>query len=177
MSGYVSPSSHVPGAVSQLTSARGARAKKQLRGPKKALKAPPTTKKVRRLDGHNAGTGTGSGTSEDPCVTTNCDAAGVCTYTARVDPHAGPMGYWKFDECGDVAMPVIAMTQGVTYVFDQGDGSNWYHPLGFGYAPDAEHFAPMRPGDACFLDRMVWHQANPVTAGERWAIVIFYKAK
>ena len=117
----------------------GGATKKQLRGPKKSLKAPPTKKNVRRLDGHNAGMGTGSGTSEDPCVTTNCDAAGVCTYTVRVDPHAGPMGYWKFDECGDVAMPVIAMTQGVTYVFDQGDGSNWYHPLGFGYAPDAEH--------------------------------------
>ena len=43
--------------------------------------------------------------------------------------------------------------------------------------PDASHFFPMHPGDACFLDRLVWHQANPVTAGERWAIVIFYKAK
>ena len=33
------------------------------------------------------------------------------------------------------------------------------------------------PGSACFLDRMVWHQANPVTAGERWALVIFYKIR
>ena len=43
--------------------------------------------------------------------------------------------------------------------------------------PVASHFFPMRAGDACFLDRLVWHQANPVTSGERWAIVIFYKAK
>ena len=58
--------------------------------------------------------------------------------------------------------------------FDGGGLTVWEgHPD----APDAEHFAPMRPGDACFLDRMVWHQANPVTSGERWAIVIFYKAK
>merc|ERR1719247_427782 len=34
---------------------------------------------------------------------------------------------------------------------------------------------PMRPGDVCFLDKLVWHQANAITAGDRWALVIFYR--
>jgi uncharacterized protein (DUF305 family) len=113
--------------------------KKQLRGPKKALEAPPTKQAVRRLDGHNAGMGTGSGTSEDPCMTTNCDDHNLCTFTATIDPHAGPSGYYKFDECGDVAMPVLGLVQGITYKFSQADGSNWYHPLGFAYFVDGAH--------------------------------------
>ena len=63
----------------------------------------------------------------------------TCKYTATIDPFAGPTGYFKFDECGDVANPVIAMKQGSTYVFDQADGSNWYHPLGMAYFPDGAH--------------------------------------
>merc|ERR1719353_947167 len=31
------------------------------------------------------------------------------------------------------------MKQGSTYVFDQADGSNWYHPLGMAYFPDGAH--------------------------------------
>merc|ERR1719353_1337733 len=47
----------------------------------------------------------------------------TCKYTATIDPFAGPTGYFKFAECGDVANPVIAMKQGETYIFDQADGS------------------------------------------------------
>ena len=36
---------------------------------------------------------------------------------------------------------------------------------------------PMSPGDICYLDHYVWHQGNPITAGERWALVIFYRTK
>ncbi|VEU35713.1 unnamed protein product [Pseudo-nitzschia multistriata] len=32
-----------------------------------------------------------------------------------------------------------------------------------------------RPGDIAFIDRAVWHQADPITKGTRWALVIFYK--
>ena len=35
----------------------------------------------------------------------------------------------------------------------------------------------MDPGDICFLDNYVWHQGNPITAGERWVLVIFYRTK
>ena len=63
----------------------------------------------------------------------------TCKYTATIDPFAGPTGYFKFAECGDVANSVIAMKQGETYIFDQADGSNWYHPLGMAYFPDGAH--------------------------------------
>mmetsp|Transcript_4146 Transcript_4146/g.16075 ORF Transcript_4146/g.16075 Transcript_4146/m.16075 type:complete len:120 (+) Transcript_4146:554-913(+) len=36
---------------------------------------------------------------------------------------------------------------------------------------------PMDPGDVCYLDKMVWHQANDISSGERWALVIFYKIR
>ena len=32
-----------------------------------------------------------------------------------------------------------------------------------------------RSGDVAFIDNMVWHQANPISKGTRWALVIFYK--
>ncbi|CAM9664428.1 unnamed protein product, partial [Ascophyllum nodosum] len=31
------------------------------------------------------------------------------------------------------------MVRGETYMFDQLDSSNWYHPLGFAYYPDGAH--------------------------------------
>ena len=34
-----------------------------------------------------------------------------------------------------------------------------------------------RCGDIAFIDRAVWHQANPITSGRRWAMVIFYKVE
>ena len=32
-----------------------------------------------------------------------------------------------------------------------------------------------RSGDIGFIDKAVWHQANPITKGTRWAMVIFYE--
>ena len=41
---------------------------------------------------------------------------------------------------------------------------------------DAELFEyPVGCGDVCLLDSKVWHQSNPVTWGERWVLVIFYR--
>jgi hypothetical protein len=34
-----------------------------------------------------------------------------------------------------------------------------------------------RSGDVAFIDNMVWHQANPIYKGTRWALVIFYKVE
>lgn len=34
-----------------------------------------------------------------------------------------------------------------------------------------------RSGDLAFIDRAVWHQANPITRGTRWALVVFYKVE
>ena len=44
--------------------------------------------------------------------------------------------------------------------------------------PDrTETLYQMKPGDLMMLDNMVWHQAHPITSGERWALVIFFKCK
>jgi len=43
--------------------------------------------------------------------------------------------------------------------------------------PKQQYDYPMLPGDLCMLDNMVWHQGNPITAGERWVIVIFYSVR
>ena len=42
------------------------------------------------------------------------------------------------------------------------------------YRPREIHYQT-RPGDIAFIDRAVWHQADPITKGTRWALVIFYK--
>ena len=41
--------------------------------------------------------------------------------------------------------------------------------------PTQEFDYEMGTGDVVLLDRAVWHQAMPVTAGIKWALVIFYK--
>lgn len=41
------------------------------------------------------------------------------------------------------------------------------------YRPHELHY-DTRSGDLAFLDRAVWHQADPITKGTRWALVIFY---
>jgi hypothetical protein len=38
-----------------------------------------------------------------------------------------------------------------------------------------EIFYDTQCGDVAWIDRAVWHQANPITQGRRWALVIFYK--
>ena len=93
--------------------------------------------------------------SSDPCY---ADAAN--TFTVSLDE----AGSWKFLECGDTAMPVLALEKGVTYTFEQRDASvparklqpgrgaravrrvaataigrkrrsNWNYPLAFGTDP------------------------------------------
>ena len=65
-------------------------------------------------------------------VEEHCFADSTNTFHVWVDPYASELGSWKFLECGDTAMPILAVEKGVTYTFDQSDASNWYHPLAFG---------------------------------------------
>jgi uncharacterized protein (DUF305 family)/plastocyanin len=56
----------------------------------------------------------------------------------RINSHAGESGYYEFDgKTG--SSPDITVQIGKTYVFDQRDPSNWFHPLGFAYYPDGAH--------------------------------------
>lgn len=58
------------------------------------------------------------------------------TYTAKVNLFAGELGYFMFEECGNVTHPTIGLVVGEDYTFIQKDRSNWMHPMGFGYASD-----------------------------------------
>lgn len=74
-----------------------------------------------------------SGCSSCSCV---CETAST-TYTATVDLFAGELGYFSFEECGDLnPNPTLRMIVGETYTFDQTDISNYYHPMGFAYGLD-----------------------------------------
>lgn len=70
---------------------------------------------------------------EDVCISqTN-------TFTARINIHAGELGYFTFDECPDLISPTIGMKIGETYTFSQAHRSNYYHPIGFAYFADGAH--------------------------------------
>jgi hypothetical protein len=48
-------------------------------------------------------------------------------------------GYFTFKECPGLWNPTIGIEVGQTYMFDQADRSNWFHPMGFAYFPDGAH--------------------------------------
>jgi hypothetical protein len=48
-------------------------------------------------------------------------------------------GYYTFKECPGILNPTIGIELGETYIIDQSDRSNWYHPMGFAYSPDGVH--------------------------------------
>ena len=68
--------------------------------------------------------------AEDGLCRATCAGAGdddgerPCRFTATVDLFAGELGYYRFDECGDVANPTLALEVGRTYEFAQRDPSN-----------------------------------------------------
>jgi hypothetical protein len=43
----------------------------------------------------------------------------VCTYNVRVNLFASELGYFTFDECGDITNPTIGMQIGKAYKFVQ----------------------------------------------------------
>ena len=47
--------------------------------------------------------------SSDPCF---ADASN--TFHVSIDPYASELGSWKFLECGDTPMPILAVEKGVT---------------------------------------------------------------
>lgn len=61
------------------------------------------------------------------------------TYTVKLDLYASQLGYYTFEECGDMVNPTIGMEVGQTYTFIQTDRTNYFHPLGFSYFPDGAH--------------------------------------
>lgn len=78
--------------------------------------------------------------SDGICRADNCDDSSTeCVFTSNVKATAGELGYYTFEECGDITNPTLGMEMGRTYRFKQGHRTNWYHPLGFAYYPDGAH--------------------------------------
>ena len=56
--------------------------------------------------------------SDGICRADNCPN-NECVFTVKVKLTAGELGYYKFDECGDVTNPTIGIEMGTTYRFVQ----------------------------------------------------------
>mmetsp|Transcript_30403 Transcript_30403/g.29301 ORF Transcript_30403/g.29301 Transcript_30403/m.29301 type:complete len:411 (-) Transcript_30403:147-1379(-) len=69
----------------------------------------------------------------DPCQAT-C-VGNECTFKVTVNLYSGETGYYEFEGC-EGSSPTLGIEIGKTYKFDQGDLSNYYHPLGLAYWPD-----------------------------------------
>ena len=69
-----------------------------------------------------------NGQSPDICnASCSIDSASgkeLCKFTAKINVHSSELGYFQFEECGDVTNPTLGMEVGKTYVFDQADRSN-----------------------------------------------------
>jgi hypothetical protein len=78
-------------------------------------------------------------------ATSHVIRAEICTsdtneFHAHVDLHAGELGYYWFEECGEnVVNPTLGLEVGQVYTFYQTDRSNYMHPLGYAYFPDGAH--------------------------------------
>merc|ERR1719161_1936042 len=76
--------------------------------------------------------------SAPPAATVAGCTPSATNLCVRVNSHAGESGYYEFDGLSGPS-PDITVQIGKTYVFDQRDASNWFHPLGFAYYPDGAH--------------------------------------
>ena len=143
-----------------------------------------------------AGSGTGS---DKPVSETNCSGGEekdqvqsrggikvkrlmtfITRYTAAPNENAllkHVDGAGKVDGSVVVALPIDRWTgpEDVNSFEGHGGGLTFWdgrsRPLG---RPQEIQY-DTRSGDLAFIDRAVWHQANPITKGTRWALVIFYK--
>ena len=103
--------------------------------------------------------------SSDPCF-----ADATNTFHAWIDPYASELGSWKFLECGDTPMPVLAVEKGVTYTFEQFDPSNWYHPLAFGTEPDDDEGGLRWGSKLRCLGARPWAEVEAERAREKAAL-------
>jgi len=80
----------------------------------------------------------GADAHDDLCMA-DC-TSGTCTFTFKVNTYAGELGYYEVEECPTLGTnPTLAIKKNVNYVFDQGDISNYMHPLGLAYYTDGAH--------------------------------------
>merc|ERR1719399_1737086 len=60
------------------------------------------------------------------------------TLKLKWNPFVSEWGGYTVDGCTGVN-PKLKLAAGTTYTFDQSDGTNWYHPVGFAYIAGGAH--------------------------------------
>lgn len=98
----------------------------------------------------------------------------LMTFITRyaADTKGGEALYKHIDGAGKVdGSLVVALPTDLPY---QGGGLTFWDG-GTQHQKQEEIFYDTQSGDVAWIDRAVWHQANPITQGRRWALVIFYK--
>ena len=89
-------------------------------------------------------------------------------------------GAGKVDGSVVVALPIDRWTDSIENNSFEGHGGGltfWDGRKGGSKSMPEEIVYDTRSGDVAFIDKAVWHQANPITKGTRWALVIFYKVE
>ena len=91
-------------------------------------------------------------------------------------------GAGKVDGSVVVALPIDRWTASEEKNSFEGGGGGLTFWDGVKYSENGEKMTDeihydTRSGDVAFIDKGVWHQANPITKGTRWALVIFYKVE
>ena len=57
-----------------------------------------------------------------PCLSSSCsvdDGNKSCHFDVKVNLHAGELGYFQIEQCGDEVNPTVGIEKGVTYYFSQ----------------------------------------------------------
>ncbi|KAJ1449619.1 hypothetical protein M885DRAFT_535064 [Pelagophyceae sp. CCMP2097] len=97
-----------------------------------------------------------------------CEASVMNCFLTRYRPVPGEDELRRHIDGGSVDGSVV-LALPTRDAFDGGDLRVWDARREFAYQ--------LAPGDSVFLDTKVWHQATPISTGERWALVLFLRLK
>lgn len=107
----------------------------------------------------------------------------LMTFVTRYTPNPGEQallkhvdGAGKVDGSVVVALPVDRWSAPEHCNSFQGGGLTFWDGRDSSHRPLEIHY-DTRSGDLAFIDRAVWHQADPISKGTRWALVIFYEVQ
>lgn len=105
----------------------------------------------------------------------------LMTFVTRYTPNPGEQallkhvdGAGKVDGSIVVALPIDRWSDIEETNTFKGGGLTFWDGRDGNKRPLEMHY-DTRSGDLAFIDRAVWHQADPITKGTRWALVIFYE--
>jgi len=106
----------------------------------------------------------------------------LMTFITRYTPVPGEQallkhvdGAGKVDGSIVIALPIDRWSASKEVNCFEGGGLTFWDGRNQNTGRPLESHYDTRNGDIAFIDRAVWHQADPITKGTRWALVIFYK--